>query len=379
MNAIKKTYLPALDLLRAISIIAVVFAHTNSSFSLHIQNYGFFGSYGVILFFSISGFILSFLSTKEIQKNGFLNKKNFYIRRALRIWPNYFFALTLTQLFLFTDNVDIKHWLTQLGLAIVFLGNALNSLYPYIKGIEHGTDYYNVYWSLAVEEQFYLIFPFAMAFIVNRKSNKAIIVSTIAVCVVATFIRALLLKTGAKISSGPWPGILFQTTTYIDIIFISMVFGYWRAKKENDIIKYKNIKTIIAFSLMTIAMVKYADPSSYKIKLAFGFLIIGLTTGITVYFSSFIVNIKEIAPVRLALSIGRLSYGIYLFHIPIKMIIINLTGNSPYLFIETLVASYCFAKLIHHTFEIHFHKQREKIAFRQEADTGPMPQARQAS
>jgi peptidoglycan/LPS O-acetylase OafA/YrhL len=87
-----KIYLPGLNGIRAIAALSVILAHSEKFLaSVSSKNYfGNFGGYGVTIFFTLSGFLITYLMLKEIEKEIFIDIKKFYIRRILRIWPLYF-------------------------------------------------------------------------------------------------------------------------------------------------------------------------------------------------------------------------------------------------------------------------------------------------
>lgn len=149
-----QSYLPFLDGLRGIAIIIVILSHAlreNSYFEV-------LGEVGVEIFFVLSGFLITTLLLKEKIKNGHVALKLFYIRRALRIMPvAYLFLLVLLVL-----NFCFKLGVTPIG----FLSSAL-----YIKNvpIPNSADWYSGhFWSLSIEEQFYLFFPFLLVLNLNR-------------------------------------------------------------------------------------------------------------------------------------------------------------------------------------------------------------------
>lgn len=137
----------SLDGLRAISILAVVWHHTQSGFHfLPIADRGFLG---VDLFFEISGFLIVTLLLRERRRTGNTSLKKFYIRRFLRIFPPYYLSLALVALIAFVRHGEQAHAIRRdLPYALFYVSN----LVPMLSLL-------GITWSLSTEEQFYLVVP----------------------------------------------------------------------------------------------------------------------------------------------------------------------------------------------------------------------------
>jgi peptidoglycan/LPS O-acetylase OafA/YrhL len=150
-NAFYNTYIPALDGLRGIAIIAVILSHI--AINTPLVEFGL-GDIGVDIFFVLSGFLITSLLLKEKIKTANVSLKNFYIRRALRILPvAYLFLLVLLGLdCLFKLNLSAASY-----LAAAFYVRNFN--------LQYVTNWYNGhFWTLSIEEQFYIIFPFFIVY-----------------------------------------------------------------------------------------------------------------------------------------------------------------------------------------------------------------------
>ena len=153
-------YLPGLNGIRSIAAIAVVASHINH----RSTGFGFrelplldMAGYGVTMFFVLSGFLITYLLLKEKEITKTINFKFFFIRRALRIWPLYFIYL-LILILIFGLNSFKDTFL----LYVFFMPNFVNlfecefGILPVSKILSEKIGHY---WSLGVEEQFYVFWP----------------------------------------------------------------------------------------------------------------------------------------------------------------------------------------------------------------------------
>jgi peptidoglycan/LPS O-acetylase OafA/YrhL len=139
--------IPSLDGLRAISITMVILSHLVKW--KHISNpvLGAYGALGVFVFFVLSGYLITNLLLREQKRTSTISLRDFYLRRAFRIFPAAFVFLAVVS-FLYWRQIGWLH----LAAAAFYVAN-LDLARPWIFG--H-------LWSLSIEEQFYLLWPFAL-------------------------------------------------------------------------------------------------------------------------------------------------------------------------------------------------------------------------
>ena len=140
-------HIPSLDGLRAVSFLIVFLAHSGISVVP--------GGFGVTVFFYLSGFLITTLMRMERDKTGTVNLGHFYLRRALRILPPFYLIL------LMAIGLTLLNFLPgKLDPTVLLIQSLHVSNYWFIW---HGSDGAPIgtvpYWSLAVEEHFYLVFP----------------------------------------------------------------------------------------------------------------------------------------------------------------------------------------------------------------------------
>src|ERR1043165_7686953 len=192
--SISRIYFPGLNGVRFIAAFLVILDHLelfksyfqirsfwSEAFSSHL------GQFGVTIFFVLSGYLITYLLLLEKKETG-ISIKRFYIRRILRIWPLYFIIMMLGFFvfphFAFLDIPTYSpvgdNFLEKFLLFLFFLTNVAFVYFP-------GVPYANVLWSVAVEEQFYLIWP-------NVIKKARYVMTALFVCLLLyMFVKGLLL------------------------------------------------------------------------------------------------------------------------------------------------------------------------------------------
>lgn len=176
-------HIGALDGIRGLGVILVLFYHYGSSaavfgFTNPILKLTGIGWSGVDLFFVLSGFLITgILHDSKGEQNYF---KNFYARRTLRIFPLYYFAAIAVILLALISQLDLLGGANPMWI-LAYVGN-------FQMAIEGGGSILDHFWSLAIEEQFYLIWPL----VVLTLSRGKLMVVAAAMIVIAPIIRTLL-------------------------------------------------------------------------------------------------------------------------------------------------------------------------------------------
>jgi len=155
-----KFYIPSLDGMRTIAFLLVFLDHAGADRI-------FPGGFGVTVFFFLSGYLITTLLRREYEQNQAINLKYFYLRRILRIWPGFYLVLflgaILTLIGVLEGEIQLPAFLSQ------FL-HYYNYYQTFVApdGVTLGSD---VYWSLAVEEHFYCLFPFLYISLLKMRVN----------------------------------------------------------------------------------------------------------------------------------------------------------------------------------------------------------------
>ncbi len=182
-------HIPSIDGMRAVSIGLVIFAHAASTrlapAFLDQSAFTSLGNVGVRFFFVISGFLITTLLLREIDRHGGIRLGTFYQRRALRILPAALFYIGVMWILYLYGAIDLNYHhqsRTYADSAIPDLIHVLTFTANYQLDYNW---YYNHQWSLSVEEQFYFLWPFALYFFGVRHGVRGVA----AAILVVPFIR----------------------------------------------------------------------------------------------------------------------------------------------------------------------------------------------
>lgn len=212
-------HIPSLDGLRAISFLIVFMAHSGVGIVLAVP-----GGFGVTVFFFLSGYLITTLMRVEHETTGRVNVKAFYIRRALRILPPFYLILALA------CGLTMAHLLPGVLETGAVLAQLLHvSNYWFIAFGSGGAAAGTVpYWSLAVEEHFYLVFPFLFLTLNRFLSYRSQARTYWTLCAAVCLWRCVLVL---------WFGVP-EDRTYLatDTRFDSLLFGCALAMGVNPVL-----------------------------------------------------------------------------------------------------------------------------------------------
>jgi peptidoglycan/LPS O-acetylase OafA/YrhL len=205
----KIQYRPEIDGLRAIAIISIVVYHSN--FLIFEKNILPGGFLGVDIFFIISGYLITSIIFKEWEINNNFSLINFYERRARRIFPALIIVILLS--FPFAYHYLLATSFINYSQSIISaISFASNFFFWYTKHQYNGPiaieNPFLHTWSLSVEEQFYIIFPIFLIFILKYLKKKIFIILLSII-----FISLTLSQIGSKIA----PSFNFFFTSFTNL------------------------------------------------------------------------------------------------------------------------------------------------------------------
>lgn len=293
-------YFPALDGLRGIAILMVIFSHFGLNHFLRPYHVLVDSDIGVHIFFVLSGFLITTLLIKEKIKTGKISLKHFYLRRALRILPvAYLFLIIL---------IALNSWYKLQIPVLNFIASFL-----FFKNLPLQNEPYTAhFWSLAIEEQFYLTFPFLLTISLN-----SYFITALSIVIVVPVVSILGYYDAAFLNAAPWVHWVVKIIMYSFwkgpvIILIGSVFSIFLFK---GIIKVEKVNTsyFLSFVLLSIAILissktfvfycKYL--SEYLSAILVGFVIL-LILNRKSFLSAILSN-------TILIKVGILSYSLYIW------------------------------------------------------------------
>lgn len=298
------SYIPTLDGWRAVAISAVLFCH-----GLDQKAHPFampLGLVGVLLFFSISGFLITSRLMEEHAQTGHISFRKFYLRRAFRILPPAFFYLAVIAALGLLGWIPFSVW--DLIKSAIFLRNYTS------LDLGNPASWYSVhFWSLSVEEHFYLIWPAILALVSLRRSRWAPFYVATGLAILTLVWRTLDEKYRfiIRLFHAPYLEQIVGRTDYVaDVLLwgcaLALLLGPrpWQRKLPRGF-----TTPVAAFLIGVIGFVFFAKGAGHGRD--FCYILMALLIGCTVIDpDSWISRLLELAPLRW---IGRLSYSLYLW------------------------------------------------------------------
>lgn len=302
-------YRSEIDCLRAVAVVAVLLSHWIPGFA--------WGMTGVYLFFVISGYVISRGLLNEKEKSGTISLTRFFARRALRIWPIYFLVISFVYFVWpgFKEGEVLWH--------VLFMSNMLFSIEGKFLFPIH-------FWSLSVEQQFYLFWPFLILFFYKRISwlcAFAIIVSPLS--------RWYFFDQLNNIQAAA-----YALNSNLDCLAIGALLAIYERKIEKTTLVRRVALVAGIASLALLAIIAFYSLAGNRVLTIT--LLPTATAGISVWLLAWLPSAssgKKMLMNPFILYVGRISYGIYLYHLFIGIFLFETpVGKLPPILFATVAS-----------------------------------------
>jgi peptidoglycan/LPS O-acetylase OafA/YrhL len=259
---------------------------------------------GVDLFFVLSGFLISSLLFKELDRTGTLELKRFWLRRGLKIWPSYFACFGVTVLIACT--VELASGQT------VEAGKQLAASLPNILFVQNYTGYQWPHtWSLAIEEHFYLGLPLLLL-LLGTYRMRSLPAMMLFACTAVLALRVTMYLSGMN----KWQSFYYPTHARIDALAFGVLLGYLHRYKRQALWSTAQAwPSLLILSLPLVAVAIRFPLTSSAFAVTLGFTLIYLGYGVwVVVAATHPVAGRDFLPARALAWLGTYSYTIYLAH-----------------------------------------------------------------
>jgi len=324
-------YVPSLDGLRAFAVLAVIAYHMKASWAPG-------GLLGVTMFFVLSGYLITGLLIKEYQKTGTISLSNFWLRRVRRIIPAVVFAVLGTGFLCTLFNHAL---LTKMRPDVIPTLLFVNNWWQ----IFHEVSYFVAlgdpsplthYWSLAIEEQFYLIWPVALLVCMKAGVAKKTMRTGTIVLAALSALEMFILFDPAQDPSRVYYGTDTRAFSLLIGATLAFIWPYQRLTgragdrmTQNDRIVF-NVAGVAAVAglIVMIALTNGFTPFIYRGGLLICSLLTALLIAVAVHPASWIGTVLRLRPL---VWVGKCSYSMYLWHYPIILLMTssNMVGDAP--------------------------------------------------
>ena len=337
-------YRPALDGIRAVAVLGVIAYH----FGYRWAPGGFLG---VDMFFVLSGYLITSLLLAERERSGEIALRQFWLRRARRLLPALFLMLLVVTVWigLNTSPYELQGRRDDLLWTLLYGSN-----WHFIAA---GQDYFAQYasasplrhtWSLAIEEQFYILWPLIVAGALwfNRRKDGVLA----AICILG--IVASTATMASIYSPGDPSRAYYGTDTRIHQLLVGCLLGILM-QRLNWLGRFAGLPAVLSIASAIGLLIAFATLSDQSADYYKGLSVLLATTTAALVWSvemhpgTAIARILSFGPLAW---IGRLSYGLYLWHWPVILAITSaptplrgLPGATTSLNLARLVVTFCLA------------------------------------
>ncbi|HGF7790283.1 TPA: acyltransferase family protein [Enterococcus faecium] len=328
----KKIYSKEIDCFRGIAVLAVIFYHLPNSLLPG-------GLQGVTIFFVVSGFLMA-KNTIRDEKNRQFNFLHFYYKRIKRIYPFLLFSLVVFIFILGISNIRLIGNIRSELPSLIF---GYNNWWQLNQGVSYFDSYFNVslfkhYWSLSVELQFYLIWPFL--FIVIKRMRRKQVFYLIYTLIFVSILFSLFL---------PSTKAYYHTIAKL-FPFLLGVWGYFNRITIGRFFEQNTFSKIWLLLLASLCLILFPifpyTLNELLISICFALLLASVD-------DMNIAKKTKIASTKLSF-VGKISYELYLVHFPVLIALTNLFKHHHWKYLDiaglftvflcTLLMITCFRK-----------------------------------
>jgi peptidoglycan/LPS O-acetylase OafA/YrhL len=337
-----RNYWKSLDGLRALAVGIVMLAHAGSPFPRS-------GGVGVDIFFVLSGFLITGILSTEFQRYGSISRKNFYLRRLLRLTPALLASILLFAVLTWISNNFVR--LDVIAITLTYTSNYARALFDYdLQSLAHC-------WSLAIEEQYYLLWPFVV--VVVERNIRTILSKFLALLSLSLL---LALYRAAMVGTFDATRINFALDTHMDGLVMGSALAYFAAflatlKDSVALDRFLQLlsKLVVPASicglLVIMHFITWGNP--WMARLGYTLVAGGSCVIVLDLVASPFSLIRSFLENPFFTYFGKISYGLYLYHFPVYHFIEYELSDFSQIYVKAVMvtATIGIASLSYHLIE----------------------------
>ena len=294
-------YRPELDGLRGVAIAMVLTMHATGYMR---------GTLGVLVFFVLSGFLITVLLLEERDRDGRIALKAFYWRRAVRLLP----ALGVVLL-------CVGAWMVIAGDAESIPRQFIPATLYYMNWVAMDGPVGSVghTWSLAIEEQFYVLWPIVLVGLISVSGRRLALLATLSAAAVSIGLRFALAGDPAGIGRAYYGSDTNAFALLLGCALAIAVTGGWRPR----------VPRWLSFGSALVLGLVFTVNQSEIGALTFGDTLGAIAATCSIAALVTMPHHHPILAARPLVALGRISYGLYLVHVPIRTVVDDTLGTDP--------------------------------------------------
>jgi peptidoglycan/LPS O-acetylase OafA/YrhL len=327
----QRLYIPALDGVRFLAFFLVFLHHFNPGdifktwspgLATAMLRISLFGWSGVDVFLTLSGFLIALLLLRELDATGTVHVRRFYLRRVLRIWPLYYLILVLgffvvPMLFGKAGTPEHTTMLAQhlFPFATLFANFSSAIFLPSMNAMSPSSDGLSVLWTIALEEQFYLLFPLVMLAVGPSIRPRVVLACGLGLVAFSVATRYYILANAIA-----YPMVWMNTLAHLDPIVLGIMGAVaWQyGRRSLEWLPFYGVDVLLAIGLFWLVtsfpQIGQSNHTTWQVLAvsAAALLLIGA--------------VLRYRPLGLAFGwrpiawLGRISYGLYVYHLLAKQL-----------------------------------------------------------
>ena len=312
------------------------------------------GFFGVDVFFTFSGFLITSLLLEEFGKKSQIDLLGFFKRRFYRIVPPVVLMVLVTMPFTLLVRQD---YVAGIGGQIAGVFGFVTNFYEMLTGGSYESQFiphlFVHNWSLAVEVHYYILWGLAVWFLSKRSKSSSQLRGTVFLLSAGAFILSFFSMFIGSLMASSYSSVYFSSLTHVYPFFLGSILAtVVGVRQTTDLVKqfdrmWNLRQNLLAFAagLLVLLLLTFFVKFTYLFAYLFGFLLASLAA-VVMIFAARVLHEKtpEIQELRIITFLADTSYAVYLFHWPFYIIFSQLMGNLLAV-ILTVIFSYFFAIL----------------------------------